>query len=244
MLHISKIYWHFTGSPENIDWHSIISPNQINQPPKPDNIAFEILLKILDTKKLIASATEQIFKGINTDKFCCVTDIPLKDLKIHSNTYGKIAVGFSSKIIHNSFFNPVLYISRNSIPSHRDASGKKYNLNLPALPEFETFFLNCGFSKSSDEFWSIPARMDTGSADKTLLPKYFINHLKITKFSDKDGDSFYQEREWRKINDFHFEYKDIEAIIVPKELLDKLYRYLKEKKMSIPLLTWDVIEKT
>lgn len=34
--------------------------------------------------------------------------------------------------------------------------------------------------------------------------------------SDDDKDNFYMEREWRSLNNIHFEIKDIERIIIPK----------------------------
>jgi hypothetical protein len=244
MEHISNIYWHFTGSPTNVDWHSITSPKQISKKPKPDRKAFNILKKIIKSKKLIAKATEKIFDGIETDKFCCVTDIPLKDLIIHSKIYGNIAIGFSAKRIQNSFFNPVLYLSRNALPSQQEDPTQNLKFAFPALIEVETFFMNCGFEKLPNGSWCIPALVNPVIPDQSLFPKYFINHLKITEFSDKAGESFYQEREWRKINDFYFDFKDIEAIIIPNHLLGEMYSFLTNEKLQIPIFTLDTINKT
>lgn len=243
MAHTSNIYWHFTGSPENVDWHSSSSPNKISKDPKLDSRAFDILKKIIETKKLIASATEQIFKGIETDKFCCVTDIPLKDLISHTKTYGKVAIGFSAKRIHTSLFNPVLYIPRKFLPIHQSDLSKKTYL-IPAIPELEILCLNLGFEKASNDTWRIPALVKPVSRDKSLYPKHFINHLKITEFSDIIGESFYQEREWRKIGDFYFDYSDVESIIIPNEFLTELYDFFTERSLSIPIMTWNIIEKT
>ena len=244
MEHISNIYWHFTGSPTNVDWHSITSPKQISKNPKSDRKAFEILKKIIKSQKLIATATEKIFDGIETDKFCCVTDIPLKDLIVHSKTYGNIAIGFSAKRIHHSFFNPVLYLTRNALPSQQKDPNQNLKISLPAFPELETFFMNCGFDKASNGTWNIPTIVNPVIPDQSFFPKYFINHLKLTILSEKAGESFYQEREWRKINDFYFDFKDIEAIIIPNHLLDEMYNFLTIQKLQIPIFTWEIINKT
>jgi len=241
---ISNIYWHFTGSPKDVDWHLITSPAQIPKNPKPDNEAFEILIKIIKSKKLKASATEKILEGIETDKFCCVTDIPLKDLIIHSKTYGNVAIGFSAKRIHRSFFNPVLYLPKYSLPLQQADATKKISIKIRAIHDLETFFLNCGFDKFKDGSWKIPVIANPVIPDKSWFPKYFIDHLKITDFSETVGKSFYQEREWRKIKDFHFTAEDIKAIIIPTEFLERAYDFFSNEKLSIPILTWELISKT
>ena len=73
---------------------------------------------------------------------------------------------------------------------------------------------------------------------------YFFNHLKLTYFSEYPNESFYQEREWRKIGDFKFEEKDIEAIIAPKECTQEIIKFLKDYKFYNPsIISWDLIDK-
>ena len=110
--YFSNIYWHFTGSPEGVDWSQAKCPKDITkQGPVLDNEkAAETLRLILDSSTLNATCTEKISETFETDKFCCVTDIPFKDLPSHSPYYGKVAIGFKAEVIHRHFF-PVLYFT-------------------------------------------------------------------------------------------------------------------------------------
>ncbi|MFG1491075.1 abortive infection system antitoxin AbiGi family protein [Oceanospirillum sp. HFRX-1_2] len=114
----SNIYWHFTGSPKGIDWSIARCPKDItDQGPILNSLdAADILKKILDSSYLKATCTERISKGKETDTFCCVTDIPLKDLPSHAPYYGKVAIGFKSEAVHKHFV-PVLYIPEQNLPA-------------------------------------------------------------------------------------------------------------------------------
>ncbi|KAA9002410.1 hypothetical protein F4V43_13405 [Paenibacillus spiritus] len=116
----SNIYWHFTGSPQ-VDWHLVERPLDIVKlrPPLDDREAAQILLRILGTRKLIASCTELLYGEKETAPFCSVTDVPFKDLPGHSQYYGRVAIGFRAPVIHESFM-PVMYISR----SNREFAGR------------------------------------------------------------------------------------------------------------------------
>lgn len=122
----SNIYWHFTGSPENLDWARIKSPNDILKygKPKETKQAVEILLKIIASKEIISTTSEKIGDNYFTKKFCCVTDVPLKDLLTHGPYYGKVAIGFKPKVIHENFL-PVLYISQDNLSFARLINPKK-----------------------------------------------------------------------------------------------------------------------
>jgi len=52
--------------------------------------------------------------------------------------------------------------------------------------------------------------------------------MKFSFFSDEVDESFYQEKEWRKIGNFYFENDDIEAVIVPKNHIDQIVSFLNE----------------
>ena len=84
-----------------------------------------------------------------------------------------------------------------------------------------------------------------GFAENTSLEKHFLNFIKGTDFSEEPGESFYEEREWRKIEDFNFEYDDISAIIIPVELIGRAIDLFANLSInSVSILTWEVIEKT
>ena len=216
----SNIYWHFTGSPSGIDWGKIRRPKDILKHGKPKDIedSIAILKKILKNKTLKATATEEIFSEHLTEEFCCVTDIPLNSLVNHKKFYGNVAIGFNCNKIHK-FFNPVLYLPQ------------KFLLKSAGSIKITT---------PENEFVEMPAY----TLDREKINRYFFNHIKITMFSEKADDSFYQEREWRKIGDFKFEEKDIEAIIAPKECTQEIIKFLKDYKFYNPsIISWDLIDK-
>ena len=115
--YFSNIYWHFTGSPRNIDWGRCRRPKDIllqGKPRDPDE-ALDVLFAILKSKKLIAKSIEKISERLYTQSFCCVTDIPLMDIELHARYYGKVAMGFKCSSVHMSF-NPVLYFPSIKFP--------------------------------------------------------------------------------------------------------------------------------
>ena len=83
--YFSKIYWHFTGGPA-VNWADIRTPKEIKNKTKSSIEAVQILKQILSSRKLLATCTEKIMGELRTNKFCCVCDIPFKDLKEFSVT--------------------------------------------------------------------------------------------------------------------------------------------------------------
>lgn len=238
--YFSDIYWHFTGAPR-INWHEATKPSDIRKlgEPKPISDAVDIATKILESRSLWATCTERVLPGIITDKFCCTTDIPLKDLLTHAQYYGPVAVGFKASAIH-PVFNPVLYIPTANLPmiaqiTELTALGRQaFELFGPyqgAFAEQQMRRMLAHPGAKQTRGWEPP----TGS--KEPLPKYatsepneravrvFANYLKVTQFA-ADGDSFYREREWRHIGDFAFKAEDIAAVVVPKDYLGVIKKEL------------------
>jgi len=226
----SNVYWHFTGSPEGIDWHSVRSPNEIikNGPPKNDNEAWAIFQKIIESEVLLAKSTELIIQGVSTDEFCCVTDIPIQNLHEHCKYYGNVCIGFHPVPIH-ACFCPVLYISPNSLPAIAI---------YPNEEEMEKHYVpeeihNWNYTTSGK------TKFDLGRLDKA-----FINHIKITRFSPEPGESFYREREWRRITNFYFKMSDIACVIVPRSYVHKTYKVLNSKNAyDIPVIPWELLRE-
>ena len=69
--YFSNIYWHFTGSPKNVDWSRCKCPKDILSQGKPQSpeVALQTLFQILKTKKLLAICSERITERIHTQKF-------------------------------------------------------------------------------------------------------------------------------------------------------------------------------
>ncbi|WP_010530511.1 MULTISPECIES: abortive infection system antitoxin AbiGi family protein [Lentibacillus] len=222
----SNIYWHFTGGPK-VDWEFVSSPKDLwNQPTKSSQESFNILTSILSSKKLIGNSTEKVSSTESTEKFCCVCDIPLKYLDNHKRYYGDVAIGFRAKSIHPKF-NPVLYIDIENAPlifsDRKIDPDKTFNENSPA-GEFLDYIL--GLDKES-----------LGSLS---------SFIKNTKFSESDEESFYGEREWRCLGDFHFKEDDVEVIILPDRFKSDLENFLAENGLNlnwVTILSWELIYK-
>lgn len=70
-------------------------------------------------------------------------------------------------------------------------------------------------------------------------------YIKITRFSEKDEETFYREREWRKIGDFNFKPEDVEAILVPRDYFSEVKKVLKDNDFNsyISILSFEFLEK-
>ncbi|MFW6030843.1 MAG: abortive infection system antitoxin AbiGi family protein [Halanaerobiales bacterium] len=234
----SKIYWHFTGSPD-INWSEIKMPKEIEGKYKKPAESVEILKLILSSQKLIAGSPEKIHGNVKTNKFCCVCDIPLKDLIYHANYYGKVAIGFTANSIHK-YFNPVLYKEcefpiPDTIKIDLDRSldsNKTFDSDAPAY-----------------EFFSYLFGLEESEEYNVFLDKYLgelKKFIKITRFSEIDNETFYREREWRSINgDFHFDKEDIEGLIVPEKFISGIKKHLKRNDYTedMTIIPFEFLEK-
>jgi hypothetical protein len=245
----SKIFWHFVGSPENIDWSKLNRPKDmlIGGEPKSNEKSWNILKKILDSKKLLATCNEALYGYRQTDKFCCLTDLPLKSLMHHKIFYGNVAIGFRSEKVYKNF-SPVFYTHvHNLLKPAIEILEEDEEWTLDQIKSFgmdEEDAQRNGYKKTNSGTY-IGTSTIIDFAKNTLLEKYILNFVKGTEFCDVPGESFYEEREWRMIQDFIFEYDEIAAIIIPKELVSKTIDILDTLKVSqTSILTWEVIEKT
>lgn len=246
--HSSQIFWHFTGSPKDIQWAKITKPADIvkNNSIKSTQESLKVLSAIIKSKKLKATCTEGLYGRQITDKFCCVTDLPSHSLAPHKQYYGDVAIGFNSKHIYQSF-NPVLYIpkDKNISPGFSFTNGfeKIGMVDLESWGIDEGTANRSGFTKDKDGEYIVPTAT-VSYKDRTELERYLLNYVKLSGFSDQPGESFYQEKEWRRIGDFKFEFNDIAAIILPKDASAQLFELLPNlNDIGITILSWEVLEK-
>jgi hypothetical protein len=242
----SNVYWHFTGSPTDLSGHVLTKPADIHAlgTLKTLDEATQVLLDILHTQKLRATSRESLSEDIHTDRFCCVTDIPLKDLPLHAINYGRVALGFRANVIHKQFA-PVLYLSKDNL-----ALKKKLIPNKAITQQaYEHFYSNSDWTQThgyqikrfSDAELTEPAQ----NLDPILHENPFLNFIKITDFGLKPEDTFYSEREWRFIGDFAFEVEDIEAVIAPAEKLPYLRQQIFNRlnyPETLSLFAWEFLE--
>ena len=230
----SNVYWHFTGSPSDLDGKLITKPSDIgvHGTLKTLEEATEILVTILESRKLLATSREALSEDLQTDRFCCVTDIPLKDLQLHAVNYGKVAIGFRSRCIHKHFL-PVLYLPKDNTPMKERLIPKQ---------AASTNGLGQGYriQRSADTLVT-----ECEPETQSLIENPFLNFIKITDFGPSPEQTFYSEREWRHVGDFAFEDEDIEAVIAPAAQLPELRRCLFDElgyPATLSLFAWEFLE--
>lgn len=244
--YFSNIYWHFTGSPKDIDWREVTKPADITkhgsvlEPAE----AVKTLGLILGSSKLRATCTERVVDGVETEKFCCVTDIPLKDLPSHSPYYGKVAIGFKAGAVHRCFI-PVLYIPKENLPTITNL------LPNPQLVEMAFAALGQQTSFEQQQYQKLLAQanapgnqIEVKRPDALAITGFFLNFVKMTDFDTSPENTFYREREWRNVGDFTFTSEEVAAIVVPDEFMGEAKKLLSSLGYppSISVVAWEFIE--
>jgi len=243
----SGIFWHFTGSPGNVDWGQVTKPSDILKHGKPasDQEAVDTALKILESQKLLGTCQERVSETQRTSKFCCVTDIPIKDLHNHARFYGRVAIGFSSWNIHKKFL-PVLYLPTAQLPASKEYTKP----NESALDYAHDCYKRGNLEEAmnyEEMAWSLYGERVVAELDQSAVGAFLVNYLKITDFNARGEETFYAEREWRHIGDFEFEPSHVEAIIAPKNQLNRIRDYLSSgqrysNQTAISLVSWEFVQ--
>lgn len=202
----------------------------------------DTLKKILQSQALLGRCTEQVLPGLETQKFCCVTDIPLKDLPTHAPYYGKVAIGFKADAVHRTFL-PVLYIPKESLPMieklvpNRQLTEMAYQAwgSQGSFQEQQGYRLHAQAS-ANKELVKEP--------DSDQIKGFFMNLVKITDFNTSPENTFYREREWRNLGDFKFEKADVAAIVAPERFMGDIREFLADSGYppSISIVAWEFIE--
>lgn len=214
--------------------------------PRPPEEALHTLFAILESKKLLATSTERISEKLSTQRFCCVTDIPLMDLDFHREYYGEVALGFNCARIH-TLFTPVLYFPSHHLPRKWHTTPGK-DLIVDDFDDVDTHAF--AVKQLPDGRFRMTLKGDQGllfasEIDSNSIDRYFVDHLKITNFSLRIGESFYQEREWRHTGDFIFDGNSVEAVIVPRHLKTKAQEFMLSSKdfVQVSVLTWEFLRQ-
>jgi len=241
----SNIYWHFTGSPAGVDWSKASCPKYITDqnPILSNESAARTLNLIINSHTLKATCTEKISERKETDPFCCVTDIPLKDLPSHAPYYGKVAIGFKAQAIHKHFV-PVLYIPKQNLPIIEKL--------LPNRELVKRAFQQLEYQGS---FQEQQAKKLLAAAsykkevveeiDDEVITGFLANFIKITNFDTDPENTYYREREWRGIGDFSFQNSDIEAVVAPSDVLPIIKKKLQELNIeNVNIISWEFIENS
>lgn len=242
----SNIYWHFSGSPKGIDWRNVRRPADIEkQGPILDPAAAKDTLKlILTAKTLRGTCTETVVGDLETAKFCCVTDIPLKDLPSHSPYYGRVAIGFKARAVHKAFL-PVMYIPTQSMPvvemmvPNRKLTEMAYDFLKYQGSFQEQQALKLMSQAQSDAYKEVIRKPDADA-----MKGFLMNFVKVTDFDTSPENTFYREREWRNIGDFNFAIEDVAAVVVPEVHISEVRAHLDGEGYpgSISVVAWEFIE--
>lgn len=241
----SNIYWHFTGSPKGIDWRKVRRPADIKNQGliKGEDAANETLKLILSSQKLLGLCTERVVSDLETAKFCCVTDIPLKDLPSHAPYYGKVAIGFKAQAVHKAFL-PVMYVPTESMPV---VEMMVPNLKLTEMAHDFLKYQGSFQEQQAMRLLSQAAHNNEAvrKPDAEEMKGFLMNFVKVTDFDTSPENTFYREREWRNIGDFSFTIEDVAAVVVPKSYIGEARAHLDKEGYppSISIVAWEFIEQ-
>jgi hypothetical protein len=240
----SNIYWHFTGSPKGVDWSIARCPKDITSQGAilSDAEAAETLKLILKSKYLRATCTEKITEGMVTEKFCCVTDIPIKDLSSHAPYYGKVAIGFKAEVIHKNFV-PVLYLPTQNLPAIEELIPNRELAKMAS----DLLVSTGGWAEKQGTHLMAQAAINPESVqaiDLEAIRGFFTNYVKITDFDPDSVNTYYREREWRCIGNFNFDLLDVEAVVAPADQLESIRECLTGLNATqVNILSWEFIER-
>lgn len=81
--------------------------------------------------------------------------------------------------------------------------------------------------------------------DVNSIKSFLMNFVKITEFDTSSENTFYREREWRKLGDFEFGVEDVAAVVVPELFIDEIRKHLDEEgyPRSISVVSWEFVEQ-
>ena len=216
----TKVLWHFTGYQ------------------KENKLALEILKQIIHqrTLKLSERKTEIIMpSGQKRYGYACscMCDIPFKDLRIHVSRYGAYGIAFNKEnAINFGGFNPVLYIQKNhSVLKHIEDELLPFIDHISKLLKDSSNKIN-----KIEEYLNI-----IGSYIKRsdLTAPISIGNPVIDKNQD---NNFYYEREWRSIFDWKFSAENIEGIMVLKQDLNEIRKFMESEKIeTVPVIPYEMV---
>lgn len=215
----SEILWHFCGKNKN------------------GRESFQTLLRILgsflrlgESEKFIPLRSKEAASFFDFQAVC-LTDMPLKDLPIHSNVYGKFAIGFHKKRAVLNGFMPIAYANQHSRAFTRFLSLRK--------KMEEDFLRDPARRKEFEDFWKLIGSMFKHG---DLLARADEN-----EFLDPRRRNYYYEREWRSINHWHFKPRDVAMVLMPGKYIQRFVRAQKAGRLKVqpttPVIPFELLMK-
>jgi len=205
----SEVFWHFVGRKAKED---------IDQ-------SYQILLGILRNGLKVGPEPEP-FIYFDPDKkeketrygypVSCLTDIPLKDLAIHAERYGTVAIGFHKERAIEVGFNPVLYVNTYS---HLFPRFMKHTREIAE-------FLVANNTQLAEEFDEMLRILGSVAKHGDLK----ANPVDNRQLDEGQLNNFYYEREWRSVYDWDFKPSDVCAVIVHSDQMAEELRAILDKE--------------
>lgn len=206
--YISNELTHFVGRKKLSDYCEqyeilckILKDREIRPKKRDSNLSVPIIKRNTNPNVKLSSNKKYLPEVV------CFCDIPLDDLKIHSEKYGVFGLSFTKDFIVGKGGVPVHYIPREAsdILSYL-SNGENTKLTTAGT-----------FDNMHKKFMKI--RKDLGEELRNFLYVYFFSCLIFFdhNLSDEHEENYYFEREWRIFNRLKFKVKNIKRILLPEE---------------------------
>lgn len=217
--YISRELTHFVGGPD----------------PNDEEVQYETLLSILRDRELRPPGVQpgqtarnrhfQFSDGgslsdgtMFSGRVVCFCDIPLSDLHIHMQKYGRFGLSFDKRYLATERgASPVFYVAADASP----ALGGLPNLgtDFDLMAHYYTRLFNELLKTDPDDLPEIP---NVDWAELTLLTSQlgfnvfsFIKCFNV-ETAEADAANYYMEREWRIHGPVAFELEQVRKVIMPR----------------------------
>ena len=167
----------------------------------------------------------------------CFCDIPVADLEIHMQKYGRFGLSFLKPFLVEKGANPVLYLANNSQAPNFAGDPYLENQQNSTISRRDMFHYRINdFDNLAQELNDTLVGPAHGDAwQRLFLSTAFLqSHLfSFIKYfddatSDEDPANVYMEREWRVLGDVLFDIKDVYRVFLPSTYAERFRHDLPE----------------
>jgi abortive phage resistance protein AbiGi (putative antitoxin) len=151
--------------------------------------------------------------GMFIPQTVCFCDIPLIDLQIHMEKYGRFGIAFSKEFLLGKGAHPVFYV-----PREGPAFGIDRAQAMDRIAEYMAARGTRGTRPGDDPWYGVAQTIE----NEMLC---FIKFFNATAAEDDERNT-YMEREWRTTHPVQFRLGDVRRIILPNEYGERLRQEL------------------
>lgn len=155
----------------------------------------------------------------------CFCDIPVPDLSLHMDKYGRFGIAFRKPFLIKKGASPAFYWASNALA--RGRSRREYLDAMVANFHWLIDRLRAEFPAPTDSE-TVPEISDRLERLFDFVNQYVLCFIKLfdDALPDNDPANFYMEREWRVPGSVAFGLADIHRVIFPKEVAERFRRDL------------------